>query len=244
MSEISSEHRSAVYGSLKLYESLLGICFEVVNMRVASTVADDLYVYLGLRDTLHDLLVEIGPQLPKKLPNNLLPESISGMTEKEYAILQGGFGVIKTYAKTIKAHGAEIDADTRQFIDDAEKVRRGESVSGKVLLKECSVQSFNYETNTLVINDTPIEFGAAQEDYFLWAMFQHPLNTSVAWDEILDEITEAFGDSEVFDKGKDSVRQAMHRVNRKIRGVIDTSDNLFSHKSGGYKRHFGPEVTE
>ena len=244
MSEVASQHKSAVYSALKLYQSLLGICFEVANMRVSVTDADDLYVYLGFRDALHELLIEIGPQLPKKLPNNLLPDSIAGMTKKEYMLLQGGFGVIKPYAKTIQAHGAEIGADTQQFIDDAEKVRRGESVSGKVLLKECDVKAFDYTTNTLIVNDTPIEFGAAQEDYFLWAMFQHPLNTLVNWDEILDEIKDEYGDSQVFKKGKNSVRQTMHRVNRKIRNTVDTSDNLFSHNKGGYKRHFGPEVTE
>lgn len=244
MPTITPEHQSAVYGTLKLYESLLGICFEAVNMRVASTVADDLYVYMGLKDMLHELLVEIGPFLPKKIPNNVLPDSISDMQKAEYLRLQGGFGPVKTYAKTIKAHGAEIKTDIQQFIDDAEKIRKGESISGTVLLKECDVQKFNYETNSLLINNTLIEFGAAQEDYFLWAMFRHPLHTSVAWDEILDEIKDEFGDSEVFDNGKNSVRLAMHRINRKIREAIDTSDNLFAHKMGGYKRHFGPEITE
>jgi hypothetical protein len=243
MPQSPTEHQQEVYGTLNLYEAVLNLCFHVQNRHIPSTEADNLYVHLGLAEALQDCLETIAEALPKSPPEQLLPNSISGMTESEHRKLQGYFGVIKRYAHDINAHAATIRPEVQSFIDDAETVLNGGRLQTSVLLSESTVSDYNYDTKTLTINEIPLVFEGIQEDYFLWAMFQQPLNVSVSWDEIIDMVRAEFRDEQVFRNGSVSVRQTMHRINRKIKREIQTKDSLFSYKSNGYKRHFGPEVT-
>ena len=242
MPQTSTEHQQEVYGALNLYEAVLNLCFQVQNRHIPSTEADNLYVHLGMAEALQDCLETIAEALPKPPPEQLLPETISGMTEPEYMTLQGYFGVVKRYAQDVNAHAATIRPEVQSFIDDAETVLNGGRLNTSVLLSESTVSDYSYDTKTLTINETPVVFEGIQEDYFLWAMFQQPLNVSVSWDEIIDVITDEFRDDQVFRNGSNSVRQTMHRINRKIKREVQTKDNLFSYKSNGYKRLFGPEA--
>ena len=91
-----------VYATLVLFQALLSLCFEVVNRTILSATADDLYVYLEMREALDSQLGKIKPLLSRKLPRKLLPESISSMSNAEYTRLQSGFGIIKAFAKTAR----------------------------------------------------------------------------------------------------------------------------------------------
>jgi len=235
----NSTHQRQTYEALKLYEALLNLSFAVRNLHVVSTRADDLYVHRGLKVALQESLESIIPKLPKQPPEDLIPDSISGINESDYFKLQGYFGVIKSYANTINAHEENDTSDIQDSLDNAEIVLSGQSLPTHVLLSESAVNDYNHDTKTLTINGIPIVFDGAQEDYFLWAMFQKPLNILVSWDEIPEAVAAEFRDGHVFGS-RDSIRQAMHRINQKIQRDIQTKDTLFSYKSNGFKRNFGP----
>lgn len=236
----ASEHQSDVYGALNLYEVLMKMCFGVFNRTILSTEVDNLYVHLGLRDALVEQLLIIAPLMPNTPSEEVLPETVSGMTDAQYSALQAGFAPLKGYANKIEAHAATISSEIQSFISDAEMVLLGKSLPASVLLSECEVGSYNYETKTILIAEKSIRIEGALEEYFMWAMFNHPISVNVSWDELLDEVTEEFGDGQAFKHGADSMRQAMHRVNRKIQRVLGTKDKLFEHKRRGFVRNFGP----
>ncbi len=238
----ATEYRAEVYNALKLYEALLKLCFAVTNRRVVSTEADNLYVFLELREALHELLTGIDPLLPDTLPADLLPQSISTMTEQQYLVLQGGFGVIKTYAKTIKAHGSPITTEVKRFMTDAEEILRGGSLASDILLSESEVSAYDAGTLSLIINGKRVIFDGAQEGYFVWAMFKQKLNTNTSWDLVYEAVNKEFGDAVVFKNGYESIRQAMNRVNRKIMRDVGTKNRFFTQKRRGFLRHYGPEA--
>lgn len=218
------------------------MCFGVYNKAILSTEVDNLYVHLGMRDALVEQLLIIAPLLPSTPSEEVLPETVSGMTDAQYSALQAGFAPLKGYANKIGAHAATISPEIQSFISDAEMVLRGESLPTSVLLSECEVGSYNYETKTVLINNKPVLIDGTLEEYFLWAMYKHPISTVVSWDELLDEVTEEFGDGQAFKHGADSMRRAMYRVNRKIKTTLGTKDDLFSYKRRGFVRHFGPAI--
>lgn len=238
----ASEHQSDVYGALNLYEVLMKMCFGVFNRTLLSTEVDNLYVYLGLREALVEQLLIIAPLLPNTPSEEVLPETVSGMTDVQYSALQAGFAPLKGYANQIQAHTATISPEIQSLIRDAEMVLLGKSLPTSVLLSECEVGSYDYETKTILINRKPVVIDGALEDYFSWAMYKHPISTIVSWDVILGKVTEEFGDGQAFKHGADSMRRAMYRVNRKIKTTIGTKDDLFSYKRRGFVRNFGPAI--
>lgn len=238
----ATEHKAEVYSALKLYEALLNLCFAVANRQVVSTRVDDLYVYLELREAMLELLTSIEPLLPATLPADLLPESISTMTDQQYQVLQGGFGVIKLYAKSIKAHGSPITTEVKRFMTDAEEVLRGGSLASDILLAESEVSAYDANTKSLTINGKRVFFDGAQEHYFVWAMFKQSLMVNTSWDVVYDIVIDEFNDEAVFENGYEQIRNTKNRVNRKIMREVGTKDHFFTQKRRGFLRHYGPDA--
>lgn len=240
MPRITEEHRSTTYGTLNLYERLVKLCRAVMDRRVIATEADNLYVYHELRDVLLDLITQINPRLPTKIRRNVLPETISGINEKQYLRLQTGFAPIKVYAKSIRAHESSIASDIQEYIDLADTVLEGNTIPLKVRLSESSIGNYDVNTQTVTINDHPITFSGDQEHYFIWAMFQQPSNQRISWDVVEEAITVEFNDAQVYKQRQSSMYQAMCRINRQVKKIVGTEDNLFSYKRRGFIRNFGP----
>ena len=239
---LEAQQKADVYTTLKLFEAFLSLCFDVVNMKVLSTEADDLYVYLEMREALVGHLSQIEPLLPRSLPSAMLPETISSMSKAEYRKLQIGFGIVKAYAKAVKAHGSEVDTEASVFIKHVESLQNGERLKTDVSLAASDISEFTYSTQSVNINGIQVHLAGVLEVYFTWAMFQKAKDVYFSWDEILEDIESEYRDKHAFKNGSHSMNQAMHRVNRTIKATVGTKDLFFTHKSGGFKRNFGPDV--
>tara|TARA_B100000508_G_scaffold138785_1_gene135539 strand:+ start:2906 stop:3637 length:732 start_codon:yes stop_codon:yes gene_type:complete len=240
MPRVTREQQIETYTALKLFEAVLNLCFASINRHIPVTEADNLYVFLGLRDALEQCLgIEHIPETP---PDNLLPTSIAGLTDEQHMRLSGYFGVIKDYAKKVEAHSARnmLPTEISELLAKAQTVIDGGTISTKVLLEQSDIEPYDYETKTLVINATPVRFEGVQEDYFLWCMFRYRVGVDISWDQIDDEVDDEFGDK-AFKQGKQSIYQAMRRVNDEIKAKINTEDDFFTYKSNGFRRNYGPE---
>jgi len=241
-STLEPGQKEDVYTTLVLFQAVLSLCFEVMNRNVLSTAADDLYVYLEMRGALDTQLGKIRPLLDKKLPRKMLPESISSMSNAEYTRLQSGFGIIKTFAKTAQVHGSEVDPVVMNFVAQIEDIKNGVKIKTDVSLAASEISGFEYATQSININGAPVHFSGAQEVYFLWAMFKKQCGESFSWDIVLEDIDSKFHEEQAYKNGSQSMKQAMYRINAKIKVEIGTQDLFFTYKHGGFTRNFGPTV--
>ena len=164
------------------------------------------------------------------------------MSNAEYTRLQSGFGIIKAFAKTAKVHDSEVDPVVLNFVAQIEYIKNGGKVKTDVSLRASEISGFDYATQSININGTSIHFNSVQEVYFLWAMFRKQCGESLSWDTVLEDIESEFHDEQAYKNGSQSMKQAMYRINAKIKVEIGTQDLFFTHKHGGFTRNFGPTV--
>jgi hypothetical protein len=110
----------------------------------------------------------------------------------------------------------------------------------KINLSDNSI-SFDDDKAKIIIGKKECQLPAYKnEHYFCRAIFQHPVNEFVDWSIIFENMDKTLNSGNKKDSTKDkrSIQDAMYAINKRIKGVVNTDDDLFAWKDKSVKRNY------
>lgn len=106
-----------------------------------------------------------------------------------------------------------LSGNTISFDDDKAKIAIGN--------KECQLPAYK------------------NEHYFCRAIWQHPVNEFVDWSTVFENMDKTLNSNKKgTEKDKRSIQDTMYAVNKRIKDVINTEDDLFTWKERSIKRNY------
>jgi len=101
--------------------------------------------------------------------------------------------------------------------------------------------SFDDDKAKIIIGKKECQLPAYKnEHYFCRAIFQHPVDEFVDWSIIFENMDKTLNSGNKKDSTKDkrSIQDTMYAINKRIKGVVNTDDDLFTWKDKSVKRNY------
>jgi len=101
--------------------------------------------------------------------------------------------------------------------------------------------SFDDDKAKIVVGNKECQLPAYKnEHYFCRAIWQHPVNEFVDWSIVFENMDKTLNSGNKKDSTKDkrSIQDTMYNLNKRIKSVIDTDDDLFTWKERSIKRNY------